>query len=56
MSDKDELRAEYERGYTDGFDCGAEAMAQQVEGYIDGWDAIEKIRKMLDAFWKERES
>ena len=56
----DVLRAEYERGYNDGFDRGTEAMAQQIEGVMNeslcATAAAIRVSEMLEEFWKERES
>lgn len=50
----------YEEGYSDGFERGAEAVVQQIDGIIsecmDGVVAINEVRQWICDFWKERES
>lgn len=50
----------YEEGYADGFDCGGEAVVQQVDGILDDSitsnEAVRRVRRWIEDFWKERES
>ena len=61
MTTNDELRKEYERGYNDGFDRGAEAIIQQVDGILENdWcgsgEKVKDLIRLVREFWKERES
>lgn len=54
-------RDAYESGYQDGFDCGQEAIIQQIAGIIENnWcgngDKVKDLMCLVDDFWKERES
>jgi hypothetical protein len=58
---EERMRQEYANGYNDGFDRGAEAVIQQVDGIVSDphvfEDCIpEHIRILVKEFWKERES
>lgn len=54
------MRQHYEHGYADGFDRGAEAVIQQIDGIIQngmGSEAcVQDIVRYIQDFWEGRES